>query len=572
MLGVLAGSAAWVLIKSIGVVTNAALYQRWGTTLPSFASDPPGVAVVPAAVIGGLLIGLLALWAPVIKGHGIPEAMESVLTRHSRISPRTAIAKPLSAAIAIGTGGPFGAEGPIVVTGGALGSLAGQLLRMSPNERKVLLAAGAAAGMAATFGTPLAAVVLAVELLLFEYTTRAVVPLIVAAAIGAGMHSALFGVGPVFAVSAHPYEGLGHLWVFVIVGLGSGLLAVVVVRGLHAVERGYERLPIPAFWHPALGGLGFALIGLAVPRALGVGYGAIDDVLANRLAVGTVAVLLVAKLVMWWVALGSGTSGGTLAPLLLIGSSFGALAAAGITEVFPHSGVSPTAVAVVAMAALFGAAIRAPFTAIVFAYELTLDLRVVIPLMLAVVLADLVARALLDHGLMTGKLARRGLRVPAAYTPDVFAHCTVGEVMTREVFTVPDDVAVETATTVLVSSGHGALPVVDTQGRCVGVLTRGDLLRDGTDRSAPVTTVAAGDPVTIAPDELLQAALERMMEQRVEHLPVITDDGRLVGICTRTDLLRAQAGVIEAERPQDGWARTPSTGRSFRSLRPGARQ
>jgi len=243
VLGLLGGVAAWVLLHLIGLITNLALFGQWGWTAPPFTELVVGPQIVIAALVGAFLISLLAKWSPVIRGHGIPEAMEAVLTKQSRIAPRTAVAKPISAAVAIGTGAPFGAEGPIIVTGGSLGSLIGQVIRVSPSERKVLLAAGAAAGMAATFGAPLAAVVLAIELLLFEFSTRVFIPLVVAASVAGGMHIALFGAGPLFPVPKHDYAGLGVLPLFVLLGVGAGLLAVLISRGLFTVEGWYRRLP-----------------------------------------------------------------------------------------------------------------------------------------------------------------------------------------------------------------------------------------------------------------------------------------------------------------------------------------
>src|SRR5256714_5461166 len=267
VLGLAGGGASWVLIRLIGLLSNLALLHRVDWQLPSLAQFHPGWWIVPTAAVGGLVVSLLALWAPVIRGHGIPEAMEAVLVRQSRISPRAAIAKPASAAVAIGTGGPFGAEGPIIVTGGALGSLVGQVIRVSPSERKILLACGAAAGMAGVFGAPLAAVVLAVELLLFEFSARALVPLVVSASVAAGVHAALFGTGPLFTVPHHDFAGLSTLGVFALLGIACGLLAVVVAKGLFVMEAGYRRLPLSEFWHPVIGPLGFPLLGLAVPRA-----------------------------------------------------------------------------------------------------------------------------------------------------------------------------------------------------------------------------------------------------------------------------------------------------------------
>ncbi len=301
VLGLAGGGAAWALLHLIALLTNLALFHRVGWSLPSFTGLEPSPWIVVAAVAGGFIVAVLAKWSPVIKGHGIPEAMEAVLTKQSRISPRAALAKPLSAAIAIGTGGPFGAEGPIIVTGGAIGSLIGQILPVSPSERKILLASGAAAGMAATFGTPLAAVVLAIELLLFEFSTRAFVPLVVASAVAGGVHSALFGSGPLFAVPVHHYAGLAKLPFFAVLGVGCGLLATLVTRGLFLIEKGFRSLPVDEFWHPVIGAVGFAVVGLFVPRVLGVGYDAIGDVLAGRLALGVMAALALAKLLAWWV-------------------------------------------------------------------------------------------------------------------------------------------------------------------------------------------------------------------------------------------------------------------------------
>ncbi len=437
VLGLLGGIAAWVLLHLIGLITNLALFQQWGWKVPSFTELHPGPQILIAAVGGAVLISLLAKWSPVIRGHGIPEAMEAILTKQSRIAPRTAVAKPASAAMAIGTGAPFGAEGPIIVTGGALGSLIGQVIRVSPSERKILLAAGAAAGMAATFGAPLAAVVLAIELLLFEFSTRAFVPLVVAASVAGGMHSLLFGPGPLFKVPPHHYAGLSVLPAFMVLGAGAGLLATVISRGLFTVEGWYRRLPVGEFWHPVIGAVIFATIGLFVPRALGVGYDAIGDVLANKLAVGTVAVLALAKLLAWWAALGSGTSGGTLAPILLISAGYGSLFGAAITHLFPGLDVSPGAFAVVAMAATFGAATRATFTAMVFVFELTRDYDVILPLMLATVIADLVADVLMRDSIMTEKLTRRGLRVHTDYEVDPFRTVPISDIMTTPLATLP---------------------------------------------------------------------------------------------------------------------------------------
>src|SRR5581483_6501399 len=552
VIGLLGGGAAWVLVHLIAGITNVALFHRLSWTLPSFADLDRGPNLVVVAVLGGLVVSLLALWSPEIRGHGIPEAMEAVLTNQSRIPPRAAVAKPLSAAIAIGTGGPFGAEGPIIVTAGALGSLIGQVLPVTPSERKILLACGAAGGMAATFGTPLAAVVLAIELLLFEFSIRAFVPLVVSTTLAGGMHSALFGTGPLFAVPPHDYTGLEKLPVYAALGVACGLLAVVVTRGLFLAEAGFRRLPVHPFWHPLIGAALFAAVGLVEPRALGVGYDAISDVLTARLAVGTVAVLAVTKFVAWCVALASGTSGGTLAPLLLISGSVGTLLGVGADKVLPGAHISPGGFALVAMAATFGASVRATFTAIVFLFELTRDYQIILPLMLASVLAEIVTTALLPESLMTEKLSRRGLRVQSDFEVDILRSVLVRTVMTADVETFSPGLPIGEARQRLESGGHGAYPLVDGRGACVGIVARHDFLTArGHDRD-PLSSIATRDVVTVAPGDTLLVALRRMLEEDVGHLPVVSG-ARLVGMCTRTDILRARRVKMESERLQPGW-------------------
>jgi chloride channel protein, CIC family len=548
VLGAGAGAAAWVLLHLIRPFTNLFLFHRWGFQTPNFADLEPSVRTIVAAVCGAAVVTLLALWAPVIRGHGIPEAMEAVLTRQSRIAPRTAIAKPLSAAVAIGTGGPFGAEGPIIVTGGALGSLIGQVLHVSSNERKVLLASGAAAGMAATFGTPLAAVVLAIELLLFEFSTRAFVPLVVATSVAAAVHAALYGTGPLFAVPTHDFAGLSQLPWFGLLGIGCGLLATLIAKGLFAVEHAYRRLPVSEVWHPIIGALLWAPIGLLVPRALGVGYDVIDDALAGRLAAATLAALVVGKLIMWWLALASGTSGGTLAPILLISSCAGALAGEGLHQIVPS--VSPNAFALVAMAATFGAATRAPFAAIVFVFELTRDYDAVLPLMGATVLAEMVARALLRESIMTEKLARRSVSVPGEYRPDVMTTTRVREIMSRDIATLPAGAPLAQAVDRFLDHGHSAYPVVDPAGHCIGMVSRADVLTANGD--ATLVDDLAAPPISVRSEDRAIVVLQTMLDEEVDHVTVIDDD-HLVGICTRTDLLRARHALQRADERQTGW-------------------
>ena len=551
--GAIAGGAAYLLIRTISLITNLALFGKlaWGDIPP--LSDLQASPRLPiAAGAGALIIATIAIGVPIIRGHGIPEAMEAVLRNQSRIRPWTAVAKPLSAAIAIGTGGPFGAEGPIIVTGGAIGSLAGQILKVTPSERKILLASGAAAGMAATFGAPLASLLLAIELLLFELSMRSFIPLVVATSIAGGIHSAVFGTGPLFEAPAHDYAGLDVLPLYAVLGLARGLMAVTIARGLFASERAFRSLRIPIFWHPFIGSLAFASIGLLVPRSLGVGYAVIDDVLADRLALATLAAVLLAKTVSWWIALGSSTSGGTLAPVLLMGAAFGGLFADIASKIAPGLDIQGGAFAVVGMAAVFGAAAGAPLTAMVFVFELTRDFEVVLPLMLATVMSALVFSIMSNETMYTEKLSRRGIRVGNELVADALRTTAVADVMNRLVDTVDPDDTVGEVLDRITRGDRGAFPIADDDGRCLGVVTRSDLFSHNHERDATVSEVASRDLVSITPDASLVEAMQLMSEEGVTHLPVI-ENKLIVGICTRTDIVRSRSDELALERLEPGW-------------------
>jgi len=545
-IGVLGALSAWVLVKLIGLLTSIALFHQVSTIPPPMSDLHPGPWLFLVAAAGGLAVSVIARWVPTVRGHGIPEAMEAVVERQSVITVPTAIGKPASASIAIGTGGPFGAEGPIVVTGSAIGSLLGQILPVSPAERRILLACGAAAGTAGIFGTPFAAVLLPLELLLFEFSTRSLVPLFVAAAVATAIRSGLLDGGAfVPQVTFTTPHGLELLW-YVALGLVCGLLAVVICKGLFWIEGGYRKLPISEFWHPIIGALGFAAVGMFEPRVLGVGYAVIGAELAGTIVGGALLVLGVAKLLAWWVALGSGTSGGTLAPLLFIGGAFGGW----LGSIAVHAGipVDPRAFALVAMAAVFGASTRAVLTGIVFTIEILAAPAMAIPLMLATAAAAIVATSLASDSLMTEKLTRRGLRIHHHAEVDVLRSTRVADVMSRDVVTIDAGATVGAARTVLAEGPHSAYPMVTADDTLAGMVSRSDLLADGVPDTQPVDEIAATDVVALPPTASVLDALDTIVRESVEHVPVV-DDGCLVGICSRTDVLRARARKLNDERP-----------------------
>lgn len=418
VIGALATVVAKILLVGINIFTNIFYFQKFSLLASSPANNHLGAWAIVVPVVGGLIVGFMAHFGSKgIRGHGIPEAMEKILTNESRIQKRIAWLKPLSAAVAIGSGGPFGAEGPIIATGGAIGSIIGQYLSITPTERKVLLACGAAAGMTAIFGTPLAAVLLAIELLLFEYRALSFIPVAISSAVAASLHYMFFDNKPFFAIPNLHAPGLAHVGVFLISGVLFGLLGVIVTRIVYFVEDQFEKLPIPWMWWPALGGLAVGIIGIIEPRSLGVGYMNIDQALTIQLSLGAAASLLIWKGVSWSIALSSGTSGGTLAPLLTLGSSFGLILGFALNRYFPQLGTDPPILALVGMAAVFAASSRSLLASIVFAFEATGKPLSIVPLLCACSVAYLISHGLMKNSIMTEKIIRRGVHVPHEYFP-----------------------------------------------------------------------------------------------------------------------------------------------------------
>lgn len=406
------------LVLLIGLITNLAFFGRVATGMVSPAGSPFGPWVVAIPVAGAVVVGLMARYgSQAIRGHGIPEAMEQILTNESRIPMRMTFLKPLSAAIAIGTGGPFGAEGPIIATGGALGSLLGQLVHVTADERKTILAAGAAAGMTAIFGTPFSAILLAIELLLFEFRPRSFIPVSAAALTAIALRPLLFGATPLFAMAALAPAGPAALGAYGLEGLAMGLLAILMSRSIYRIEDAFDRLPVHWMWWPALGGLVVGLVGLVAPHTMGVGYENIGRILGGQFTGTAVLVFCLLKFVSWSIALGSGTSGGTLAPIFTIGGGLGVVVGQGLQAAMPAAGVDLRLAALIGMAATFAGASRALFASVAFALEITGQFNGLLPLLAGCTSAYLLSALTMTNTIMTEKLVRRGTAVPTEYGP-----------------------------------------------------------------------------------------------------------------------------------------------------------
>ena len=545
--GLLAGI---VLLKLIRLATNIAYFGQFTLADLRLEDTPLGYAAVLVPVIGALIIGLMARFgSEKIRGHGIPEAIEAILLGRSRLDAKVAVLKPLSSAISIGSGGPFGAEGPIIMTGGAIGSLIAQMLPVSDNERKTLLVAGAAAGMTTVFGTPIAAIMLAVELLLFEWTPRSFIPVAVAAIVAEVERTLLHLPSPIFPFSGSMEASIAGLGGWVLVGIAGGLLSGLLTQLVYACEDAFLKLPIHWMWWPMIGGLVVGIGGLIEPHALGVGYDNIANMLDGRTVATAALLLLVVKAIIWSVALGSGTSGGVLAPLLIMGGAMGAV----LSGILPEA--SPGFWPLLAMAATMGGTMRAPLTATFFATELTGNTHVLVPLIAACATAHAVTVLLMKRSILTEKVARRGHHLVREYRVDPFALTRVNEVMTTKVESVPGTMTLHGAAAFLTApdTRHPSFPVVNEAGHVLGVIDPPAILRwrrNGKHRKATLGDLLAGSKITLAyPDEYLEALSDKLLLANVSHLPVVSrEDERLIGYIGWKDMMRVRSKKQAEER------------------------
>jgi H+/Cl- antiporter ClcA/CBS domain-containing protein len=554
VIGVAAGFISQIVTAMIGFVTNISFFGIFSSAFSSPADNHLGWWVIIVPVIGGIIVGFMARYgSKAIRGHGIPETMEQVLLNESRIPPRITILKPVSAAVSIGTGGPFGAEGPIIATGGALGSLIGQLLTTTADERKTLLAAGAAAGMSAIFGSPVSAVLLAIELLLFEFRSRSFIPVAIASVAATAVRAGFEGLHPVFAMPMLPTPSEGAIVSYVLIGALVGVLSVLVTRLVYWVEDAFEKLPIHWMWWPAIGGLAVGIIGYFVPRTMGVGYDNISGFLNSSFTLEALLLLCAFKFLSWSIALGSGTSGGTLAPLFTIGGTLGAAMAMFAHMLFPNLQIDPRMAGLIGMAAMFAGASRALLASVVFAFETTLQSSGLLPLLGGCAASYLISSLLMKHTIMTEKIARRGLHVPSEYSADHLARTLVRDVVSREVITLRDDQHIgevrEWMRTRVDGSMHGGFPVLDEHGELMGVVSRKELFDLNHENEQLVTTLVHRSPAVVFEDNTLREAADLMVVEKVGRLPVVLRDNplQITGIISRSDLLHAHHQRLEEE-------------------------
>ena len=544
----LVGIIAKFMVELIGLVTGIAFYGTIKTGDVSPVGNHLGIWVIFVPVIGGILVGFMARYgSKAIRGHGIPEAMEQVLTNDSKIKPIVTLLKPLSAAISIGTGGPFGAEGPIIAAGGAFGSLIGQILEITAYERKILLTAGATAGMAAIFGSPVAAIALAIELLLFEFSPRSIIPVALACITGAAMHILFFGYHPMFTMPFVPAPSILQLIVYVFIGALVGVFSVGVTKLVYAIEDAFEKLPINWMWWPAIGAVAVGAVGYFAPSTMGVGYSNISGVLSGSLTIQVLLTLCVLKFISWSISLGSGTSGGTLAPLFTIGGALGALISIGINMLFPQLGLSASIAGLIGMAAMFSGASRAFLTAVIFSLETTQQPHLLLPLLGGCAAAYFISYVMMRGTIMTEKISRRGVNTPDSFMPDVLNSFNVKDVLNEEVSVLSVNDTIAEAREFINEPGaknfHVAFAVVDEKenDKLSGIVNTQEILNTAHKGEAKLSTLIKGRPIIVHEDDNLHKAIDKMIAHNTDILPVVSkeDHHHLIGVLTYREILKA---------------------------------
>jgi H+/Cl- antiporter ClcA len=552
LVGIAGGLIAESLLRLIGLITNISFYGVFSFAVSSPAYNHLGLWVIAIPIAGAIVIGFMARYgSSAIMGDGIPEAMEQVLSNESKVQPRLTWLKPLSAAISIGTGGPFGAEGPIIATGGAFGSLIGQLLRTSSDERKILLASGAAAGLAATFGSPVAAVLLAVEILLFEFSPQSLIPVTLASASATAVRIFFEGTAPLFVMKNVSEPTSLALVIYLILGAGVGVCSVFVTKAVYWVEDNFKKLHMHWMWWPAIGAVAVGVVGYFVPHTLGVGYDNINNILNDSIFGKALLILFIFKFISWTISLGSGTSGGTIAPLFTIGGGLGASLGSIVLTMFPNCGLDVRIAALVGMAAMFAGSARTLLFSIIFAFETTRQPYAILPLLAACSAAYLISSLMMQNTIMTEKIVRRGVNVPTEYEADFLTQMLVKQYFTKDVFSINGEDEISKIRKWLLSGEVGSLhhtyPVVDKNNRLIGLIKRRELESSNVSENLKVKNIIKGSLVTIHENNSLREAADMMAYYKVSHLPIVAveDKYRLSGIISHDDIMRARRMHIE---------------------------
>lgn len=565
VVGVVAGLGAVAFRKMISGFQW--LFFDGGASLFSFMGDYY-VIILPA--IGGIFVGLLVYFlAREAKGHGVPEVMAAVATKGGRIRARVSVVKAFASSICIGSGGSVGREGPIVQIGSSVGSTVGQWFKLHEDWIKTLVACGAAGGISATFNAPIAGVFFAHEVILSRFITISFVPVVISSVAATMIAQIFLGTQRMFPVPEYTMVSSWEILLYCLLGISAGIVGFLFIRVLYKSEDLFDARKFPDYLKPALGGIIVGLIGLysyvyaSDPLSaglFGVGYGAdygsMDAVLSSdlTLGLGLLIGLLALKLLATSVTLGSGGSGGIFAPSLFMGSMLGGTLGIVFHRLFPSITAPYGAYALVGMAAVFAGAARAPITAILIIFEMTMDYKIILPLMTAVVISTLVARGLSRETIYTMKLRRMGIDISRREEIALMRRITVGEVMSLDFPTVSPKMPVAELTHMLEETGHHGFPVVDEEGRLCGVVTLTDIqaaISRGESAQLTVEDIATRQVIVAYPDQSVHDALAQFGGRDVGRIPVVerNEPTKLLGVLRRHDIIKAYTEAAgESER------------------------
>jgi chloride channel protein, CIC family len=552
LVGATTGLAAVLFIRLIDLAA-AFFFGPVKNTLGFLGS----YAIIAIPALGGLLAGpLIARFAPEAKGHGVPEVMKAIALEGGRIRAQVVAIKALASAACIGSGGSAGREGPIVQIGSALGSVTGQLFNLSEERIRNLVACGAAAGIAAVFNAPIAGTVFAMEVILGEFTSGYFASVVISAVSAGIVSRAILGDHPAFSIPTYSLTSPWEIGFFVVLGLLAPLVAYVFVTALYWMEDRFDPWSFPMALKPAVGGGLTGIVGVFAPLALGPGLVGIASALHGDLALGTMAMLVLAKILTTSFTLGSGNSGGVFAPSLFMGAMLGGAFGTLVHDWWPSITSTSGAYALVGMAAVFAAAAHAPITAVLIVFEMSGDYRLILPLMLATVISTLVSERLRRDSIYSLKLSRQGIHLEQGRDIDVMQAVQVRDAMTTDLDTVSVDLSLADLEQAFMESHHHGFPVVDEQGELCGIVTIQDLenaRERGNLDAIRVRDIATASPLTVFPDEPVWVALKRLGARDVGRLPVVDRDHprRLVGIVRRADVVRAyQSGILRRQELQ----------------------
>ena len=544
IIGVLCGLIAIGFRYLISFFRNLFMFGEFRFSLeggsPLTSSFGFYLILIPA--IGGLLVGLLTyFFAREAKGHGVPEVMEAMITSGGKIRPRVTLVKGLASALCIGSGGSAGREGPIIQVGSAAASSVSQLFGFKGNVTRILVGCGAAGGITATFNTPIAGVIFAIELILTEFKTRSFIPLVISSVLATVVSRTFLGASPAFEVPIYSFEHPVELLFYLVLGIIAGLVGILMIKSLYGMEDLFDKMKAPEWMKPAIGGLLLGILFFKLRHVMGVGYEIMGEVLNQNVTLQLMLLLVFAKILAVALTLGSGGSGGVFAPSLFIGCMLGGSFGHVVHGLFPDVTATYGAYALVGMAAVFAAVSRSTLTAIIIIFEMTRDYQIILPLMFACVIADGVSYLLHPETIYTKKLLRKGIKIHQDMASDYMAGITADEIMNRKVDTVTYDTTAGEVNRLIQKTGHHGFPILDEEGNLAGIVTEFDVqkAREKKKMKKPIRELPLRKLVVAYPDETLDQVVGTMLSEEVSHILVVDRENKkkLLGLLTRTDLI-----------------------------------